>query len=151
MWKWLFRLVVLGVIGSAGYAAYDLHRAGYFTMPELEEDQYWMSLKNGFRLIVTDEDVAMPSVANDPKFVRTLNRANPDRRYLGIPLEGAYWLEDAWSICRAPSPEEQSGIQNNIPEDWQTTLSNARLERLCEVDVDGEMLPRGLLFSVPRL
>jgi hypothetical protein len=151
MLKWTVRLVLLGVIGFVGYAAYDLHRGGYFDIPDLAANEYPISFRSGFRAIVIDPEVNTNDQSDAPKFFRRLGSANTDRRYLGVPFEVAYWQQDAWSYCTKPSDDERKGFFNSLPDNWQKTLERARLEGVCRTDVEGEKVLRGLVYSVPKL
>jgi hypothetical protein len=76
---------------------------------------------------------------------------NSERKYLGIPSDVPSWFADAWAICEAPTEQERADIFDSLPEDWRHRLGSARFKAVCNIDVDGEPLLRGLLFSVPRL
>ncbi|MFC4214831.1 hypothetical protein [Pseudophaeobacter arcticus] len=151
MWKWVFRLMVVGVIGFLSLATYDRYRAGYFSLPDLEDDEYPIAFRSGFRAIVIDPEISNPDYESAPQFFRRLRPANPDRKYLGVPYEVPSWFKEAWSYCEKPSSEEARVILNNMPEDMRRKFTGARLDALCSIVSDGEKIPRGLLFSVPSL
>ncbi|MGV6847906.1 MAG: hypothetical protein ACWA5A_05945 [Marinibacterium sp.] len=151
MGKWILRAVLVGVVGFVGYAAFDSYRGGFFNLPDLPHGAYPISFTNGFRAIVLDDEVSAPHMEDAPKFFRRLTSANPDRRYLGVPFEVARWLEGAWSWCSVPTPEEADEIFNSLPENLKRDMQYARLDGFCEIHVDGEKVPRGLIYSVPAL
>lgn len=149
---WITKLIVLGVVGYGGYAAYDLHRGGYFSLPELPAGAYTVSFKSGLRGIVLDANVPDSSHADRPAIFRRLSDADPERRYLGIPFDVAPWFKDAWSTCEKPTDEEMEQISASMPEETKRELVGARLDALCYIEVDGEeRIARGLVYSVPNL
>lgn len=149
---WITKLVVLGVVGYGGYAAYDLHKGGYFDLPELPAGAYTVSFKNGLRGIVLDADVPDNSYADYPAIFRRLFDANPGRKYLGIPLDVAPWFKDVWSTCIAPTDVDIEQVNETMPEATKRELRGAKLEALCYIEIDDEeVIPRGLIYSVPKL
>ncbi|MCO5135265.1 MAG: hypothetical protein M9908_13160 [Phyllobacteriaceae bacterium] len=130
MLKWVVRLVVVAAVGLAGYAGYDYYRGGFFDAPELEDGDFLLSFRSGFRAVM-----------------RGIKDERETRRYLGIGAESVpSWYEDAWSICRAPSAVEldefsQSGGYG----------PGSRLDGVCELDADGEVFIRGKVITVPKL
>lgn len=152
MVKKLLKLILIGVIGFMGYAAYDSYKGGYFSIPDLPDRAYPVSFRNGFRAILMDAEVnpRYSGMADDPKYFRRLANANPDRKYLGLPMEVQSWFEDAWSWCKSPTSEEYAEL-SRMPEELKRMFTNARFEGVCRIEVDGEEIVRGLLFSVPRL
>lgn len=151
MLKWIGRIIVVGIVGYLGLLVYEYNRRGLFSMPDLPQGAYYVSFKNGLRGIVLDADVPETSTGDGPKFFRSLSIENRDRKYLGIPADVPSWFADAWSICRAPTEQDRADIAENLPDDMRRTLVTARFEAVCRIDVDGQPLTRGLLFSVPRL
>ena len=93
-------------------------------------DGAWsISFKGGFRAVLID-------VPNEKQ----------TRRYFGLPLEVPFYLEDAWSTCTPPSDDEASEIlrqRGNNP--------GERVEAICRIDVDGDIVVRGAITSVPDL
>lgn len=138
-------------IGFVALAVFDFYRGGYFSVPDLPVGALTVSYKNGFRAVVLEADVTDPKFANGPKWFRRLNLANPDRRYFGVPFEVSPFLEDSWSWCEKPTKEERVGYAQVVPSDWKNYLDTARLDAVCRLDVDGEKINRGLIYSVPRL
>jgi hypothetical protein len=116
----------------------------------LPDGAYTLSFKSGLRAIVLDAEVSDDSWDDAPKFARSLSFANPDRNYLGFPLEVQPWFEDAWSLCKAPTEEEVAMLEQ-MPDDFKRRVENARFESVCRIDVDGTKIMRGLIFSVPQL
>jgi hypothetical protein len=150
MIKWIWRLLIIGIVGTIGVAGFQAHQKGYFNLPNMPEGAYAFSTKNGLRGIVLNAEVSKP-IVDMPKFFRRLNLANPDRIYLGVTSDVAPWFKDAWSICSSPSEDERVGYQQSLPVELQTELANARFDAVCRIDVDGKEVLRGLLYSVPRL
>lgn len=151
MLRWIARTVVVGIVGYLGLLVYEYNRLGLFSMPDLPQGAYFVSFKNGLRGIVLDADVPEASTGDGPKFLRSLSVENRERKYLGIPSDVPPWFVDAWSICEAPTDQERGAIIESLPSDLRQSLGNARFEATCRIDVDGEPLLRGLVFSVPRL
>jgi hypothetical protein len=145
----VFRIFALGFLGYCSYSGYQSYRAGYFSLPELPDGAYTVSFDNGLRAIVLDAEVADHGADSNWRYFRNLSVANPDRRYLGVPLEVERWFEDAWSWCKAPTDEDRAMLEQT-PEISQK-LQNARFEAVCRINVDGTEVLRGLIFSVPRL
>jgi len=102
---WIAKLVTLGAVGYCGYAAYDLQKGGYFDLPEMPAGAYNASFKNGLRGILLNADVPEKSIADRPAIFRRIFDADPERKYLGIPMTVAPWFEDVWSTCVAPTDE----------------------------------------------
>lgn len=151
MFKWISRIVVLALIGFVGVSAYQYYRLGIYSMPDLPEGAYYVAFKNGLRGVVLDADVPPTSTGNDPKFFRSLHVENRDRKYLGVPVDVPAWFKESWSFCDAPTDAERQSIPPDLPAKLQQSLRNARFEAVCHIDVDGEPMLRGLLFSVPRV
>jgi len=148
--KKLLKVILIGVIGFMGYAAYDSYKAGYFSIPDLPVGAYPISFKNGFRAILIDAEVSRPDRGVGMSFFRRLTAANPERKYLGLPLNVQPWFEDAWSWCKSPTEEEYAGL-SSMPEDIRQLFGNARFDGVCRIDIDGQEITRGLIFSVPKL
>lgn len=120
------RLVGLAVIGFGSYAIWDGWKAGYFSLPDnVPENATKMSFTNGLRAIILDP-------VNEKK-----------RKYLGLPAEVPKWYKDSWSFCEAPKGE--------VPFKLPDVGPGSRLEAICTLDVDGEKIVRGLIYSVPRI
>jgi hypothetical protein len=150
--KWIIRLIVLGAIGYAGLATYDLHRRGFFNLPELPHGAYTISFESGFRGIVQGIEVADDHNADSPALLRELARANPDRQYIGFGTEVPSWFQEAWSSCAPPTAEERAYFETNMPDDMKKTVQGARLDALCFINTDNEQrFLRGALYSVPKL
>lgn len=151
MFKWIGRIVVMAVLGFVGVAGYQYYRLGIFSMPDLPKGAYYVAFKNGLRGVVLDADVPPTSTGDGSKFFRSLHVENRDRKYLGVPADVPSWFKESWSFCDAPTDEEREFIPPSLPADLQQNLVGARFEAVCHIDVDGEPLLRGLLFSVPRV
>lgn len=152
MYKWIGRIIAVSVVAYLGLLVYDFNRLGLFSMPDLPQGAYYVSFKNGMRGIVLDADVPETSTGNGLKFFRSLTIENRDRKYLGIPADVPSWFADAWSTCQAPSEQDRADIAESLSDEMRRGfLVSARLEAVCRIDVDGQPLLRGVLFSVPRL
>lgn len=128
MLKWI---VLVAVLIGVGFLGYDQYRAGHFTRPPMPNGAFSLSYKNGLRAIV----VGIP----DEKSAR---------RYLGFIAEVPFYLEDAWSYCRRPRDDEQENVSTFMKgRDWP----GERFEAVCEIDVDGEVVVRGWITSVPKV
>ncbi len=149
--KWILRLVLIVVVAVAGLAAYDFYRAGYLSLPDMPENTYTISFKNGLRGIIHVEQIEDESIARHPKYSRSLSSANPSRNYLGIPFDVPTWFEDAWSTCNAPTPDDTKAVLQLLTEETKRDLVGARLDAICMIEIeDKQPLLRGLLFSVPQ-
>jgi hypothetical protein len=131
MWKWVWRLLGLCVSAWVGYSAYAFFRAGYHTRPEMPDGAFSISFKNGMRAIVT-------GVPDESK----------SRRYFGYPSDVPYYLEDAWATCTPPTEEERPEVERLMTE---RDLPGERFEVVCRLQVDDDVVVRGLIMSVPRL
>jgi hypothetical protein len=129
MSKWISALCTGLLCVVAGYVAYDYYRAGLHNRPEMPEGAFSMSYENGMRAIL----VNVPD-----------ERAT--RRYFGRPAEVPFYLQDAWAFCNPLTEGEIRQI-----EVYHERLPGERFEALCAIDVDGEIVVRGLITSVPRL
>lgn len=149
---WITKLVALGVAGYCGYVAYDLHRYGYFDLPEMPSGAYNASFKNGLRGIVLDADVPNKSIAERHAFFRRIFDADPDRKYLGFPMEVAPWFEDVWSTCVSPTAEMRDYVDGIMPDNMKAQLRGARFDAFCYIELDNQQnIARGAIYSVPRL
>jgi hypothetical protein len=127
MIRWLFVIALLGV---GGYWGYQYFEAGYHTRPEVPAGAFSVSFPSGLRGIVLDlpEDI--------------------DRRYLGMALDVPSYLEETWSWCRPPTNEEGPMVAQFME---SRELPGARFEAICKITLDGDVVTRGLLISVPRV
>jgi hypothetical protein len=147
---WFGKLLIVGVVGYAGYFVYGLNRAGYFSLPDIPVGAYPISFKSGFRAIVYEMDVTDDQYADAPKIFRNLTMANPDRRFIGLPSDVPRWFEDTWSTCRPGTDEEREHIVSTMPEDVKREMVGARLDAICYIEIEGERpILRGLIYSVP--
>lgn len=129
--KWIIWVVVLSAGGYAAYGAYDFYMAGHHTRPEMPEGAFSLSYKNGLRGIM----VGLPD-----------DRST--RRYLGVPIEVPFYLEDAWSWCSAPTKEESTSA---APFMAQRSWPGQKLEAVCKITVEDEEVIRGLILTVPKV
>ena len=70
---------------------------------------------------------------------------------MGFPMQVAYWVEDVWSYCLAPTNAEKADFRSTVPEEWQEALEFARLEGVSWIDVEGEKVLREFAYSRPKL
>lgn len=131
MLRWLGRLVVVGIIGVIGYAAYDYYMAGLHTRPQMPDGAFSISYKNGMRAIIV-------GVPNEEE----------NRRYLGFAMDVPYYVRDAWSFCHPPTEEEAPQVAQFLEE---RDMPGMRFEAVCKITVDEDVLVSGLITSVPRL
>lgn len=151
MVKWIFRLLLISIVGLFGYVIFESYQKGYFSIPDMPDGSYVFSYKSGMRGIVLDAEVLDPSIADMPQFFRRIAFANPERSYFAVPFQVAPWMQTAWSTCTAPTEEERVGYAEGMPEDLKQNLAYSRFEAVCRITVDGEVVVRGLLYSVPKL
>lgn len=150
MLTWILRLIGIGFIGFLGLAVYQSSEKGYFNLPDMAPTDYAFSI-HGFRGIVKNAEVSEPVAESMPNFFRRLNLANRDRSYFGVPLEVQEWMKDAWFFCLPPTDEERTYYENGMPEEIARQLEFAQFEAVCSLDVDGNKVVRGLLYSIPKL
>ncbi|MFV1875271.1 hypothetical protein [Nioella sp.] len=124
--KWFVRLVIVLLLGFLGFAAYDYYRAGYHTLPELEDGDFPLSFASGLRGVMHDVDDLRET-----------------RVYAGYPAEVPSWLEDVWSHCEARELREEDRIPN--------LGVGYRYEAVCTIEVEGEEVIRGVIYSRPEL
>jgi hypothetical protein len=129
MFKWLFRLIFVGILGLGGYAAYDYYEADFHTMPPHPENSFPLSFTFGIKAIVIDQ-----------------GPEDKNRRYLGASFKVPHWMEETWSFCYAPTEKEDKAVRKAEHAD----LNHARLDAFSTVDVDGKKIPRGAVYSVPK-
>jgi hypothetical protein len=119
-----YALTAIALAGG-GWVAYDYFKGGFHTRPPMPEGAFSLSYHNGLRAIV----VGRPDLRRE-------------RKYLGVPVEVPSWYRDVWSFCTAPTAKERAAAPNMGP--------GARLEAVCRIDVDGQQLIRGAIYSVPK-
>lgn len=151
MFKWILRIVFIGLIGSVGVEVYQSYQGGYFNLPDMPKGSYAFSMRNGFRGIVLNASVSNEISADIPKYFRRLSFANTDRRYISLPAAVPAWMTTAWSTCSAPTEAERDEVLGSLAGDAKLYVTGARFEAICRVDLDGSAVVRGLLFSVPRM
>lgn len=127
MIRWL---LMLAVLAFAGYSAYQYFEAGYHTRPEMPDGAFSVSFPSGLRGVVV-------GLLEDET-----------RRYLGMPFEVPSYLEKTWSRCRVPTKEEGPQVVQFME---SRELPGARFEAICEITLDGDVVTRGVLISVPRV
>ncbi len=121
-------------------------------IPNMPEGAYYLEFFDGdFRAIVLDAEVTTDFWENGFKHLRRLNLANRERRYFGILLEVPEWMKGAWSTCIKPTAEELSYVTESMPESTRLDLQFARLDAVCRVEVEGQEVVMGLIYSVPRI
>ncbi|WP_375282009.1 hypothetical protein [Pseudooctadecabacter sp.] len=150
---WFWKLIALGLIGSFAYTAFDLQRGGYFSLPDLAQNEYGVSFRNGFRAIVVEDNPSNQSAANQSDIFRRLTAAHPERRYRGITMQVPSWLESQWSRCeRAPDGADpnREALEQTMNESMRREYQLARLDYYCFVLSDNDRILRGVIYSVPR-
>lgn len=150
MKKWVLRIILLGVVGYLGKEVYDEYRGGYFDLPDLPDHAYTVSFKSGFRAILLNADVPETDWESSD-YWRRLSHVNKERRYFGVPFDVPQWMEKAWSYCERLEPASEQKLFDEMPNELKSDLYGARFEGYCWVDIDGEKMARGMIFSVPRL
>lgn len=148
--KRLVFILILATGAYLGYGAYENHRRGFNSLPPMKPNEYPLSYDNGLRAIVTVPDRYLPAGEPRPPRLRRLSKLFPDRKFLGLAAEVPTWFEDTWSRCRLPTEQERSFGEDTSAEDWRKQMIGARLEFVCEIEADGELIPRGLIYSVPK-
>ena len=150
MIKWLKRGLLLGLSTLVISFAYGEYRGGFYSLPELPDDAYAISFKNGFKAILYDfsleEDVHVPSL----NYFRRLNIVDQNRRYLGIPTDVSPWFEEMWSHCVLSGQEAKEYIESTMTQETRIRLAGARFEAMCLIEADGQKILRGALYSIPR-
>jgi hypothetical protein len=130
MWKWLLGAVVILVLGKIGYDTYLYQRAGYGSAPELNEGDFLLSYKSGFRGVM-----------------RAIEDERSSRNYLSYSATNVpEWYKETWSICRVPTPEEVTSFEAQAD-----AGPGSRVDAICEIDADGDVFIRGWIVSVPDL
>ncbi|MEY1556855.1 hypothetical protein AB3Y40_14585 [Yoonia sp. R2331] len=121
--KKILLLVVLGVVGWLGY---DVYKMGLHTRPSMPEGAFSLSFTNGYRVIVIDQETV-----------------EPDRRYSARNFDLPEWILKGWSICRPASDDQRNNAEG-------LTIGH-RLEAICELEIDDELVQTGILTSRPNL
>lgn len=145
--RWLVLIIILGFLGLG---LRDTYRGGYFSLPPLTDDQYPISFKSGLRAIVTVEDLRENSLVA-PKIIRRLSHIFPDLRFFGVTYDVEFWLKGVWSNCRIPTESEVAELRASLPEKTQRNMLRATLSWICFIDVNGDQVFRGVIFTAPRL
>lgn len=68
------------------------------------------------------------------------------RRYFGYPSKVPFYLEDAWSFCVPPTQEEAADFVEFLKD-----KPGSRLEALCRIEADDDVVARGFIVTVPKL
>ena len=131
MWTWIKRGLLVAVLGYGGYAVWDYYRGGYFSRPEMPEDAFSISYKNGLRAILVN-----------------VQDQRETRRYFSYPLDVPFYLKDTWSLCSPPTQDELPNAEKFISD---RNMPGERFEVVCRIQVDNDVVIRGLISSVPRL
>ena len=121
------KLVLLTVlVAGMAYSAHLYIKFDYGKRPDVPDD--------GFMLLVGGVKGIMVGVDD----------VRPERKYLSAkPTDLAEWYEDVWSYCYPPTETEPMRTH-----EWGT---GARLEAICQIEVDNEEIPVGYMISVPNL
>ena len=150
MIKRLFKIFGVLFVLVIGIFLFGSFQKGYFNIPDMPEGSYVFSnAKSGFRGVVLNPEVSHP-IRGGPKMLRTLTADNLQRRYIRIEANVPAWFNKSWSVCKAPSTQEEMQVRETMPEELSQQLASARFDSVCRIDVDGTEMVRGWLFSVPR-
>ncbi len=151
MLKLIWNLLSFGFLGLLGVSIYQGYQKGYLNLPDMPPGSYAFSMGSGFRGIVLDASVAV-EISNDwPKYFRRMTYANPERQYFSLAAEVPGWMTRAWSTCTVPTEVERDEILMNLPTDSKSYVKGARFDAVCRVDIEGQPVVRGLLFSAPKM
>jgi hypothetical protein len=130
MVKKLLAIIAIIVAGYVGYDTYKMYRGGYFDMPELGPNDFFLSFKSGLRGVMRD-----------------IPDERPARRYIAYGANNVpTWFQDTWSECRLPAADEQAAFEQHVD-----VGPGGRLEAICEIDAEGDIFVRGWFSSVPAL
>lgn len=117
----LLTLLVAGV----AYSAHLFFKFDFGKMPDVPD--------NGFVLLIGGVKGIMTGVDD----------VRPEREYRSAKRSDLpEWYEDVWSYCYPPSETEPMRDYN-----WGT---GARLEAICQIEVDNEQILIGYMISVPN-
>lgn len=131
MWKILKSLIIVSTISLISFSLYDYYRADLHTRPEMPEGAFSISYKNGLRVIIVN-------VPNE----------RDRRRYFGTPFKVPFYLENTWSFCEPPKLNEEMEANKILQErNWP----GERLDAICKIEIENEIVLRGLITSVPNL
>ncbi|WP_171184115.1 hypothetical protein [Ruegeria sp. HKCCC2117] len=130
MGKWILRLIGVLVLGFGGGVVYDYFATGLHTRPEMPPGAFSLSFEDSRRVIMLDTP--------DERFIRN---------YIMKPrTDVPDYFKDSWSYCKPPTDEERT-----ILEEALNPGPGMRLDGVCSLDADGEIIPTGLVFSVPDI
>ncbi len=130
MFKWVFRLVGLGVIAFIGFGIYDYYRAGLNTRPAMPEGAFSLSFKAGPRVIMLD-----------------IKDERSARRYIVRPrTDVPSWFKESWSYCKPPTEEDQASLLKQLE-----LGPGMRLDGVCTLDADGDVITTGYILTVPDI
>ena len=130
MIKWLFKLVGIGVVGFIGYVIYDYYKAGLLTRPPMPKGAFSLSFKAGLRGIMLD--------TKDER--RT-------RRYIALPrADVPDWFKESWSYCTPQTEEERVFLLERLEQG-----PGMRLDGVCTLDADGDVITTGYIFTIPDI
>ena len=131
MRAWISRIGIF-----LGWSAYDYYRMGYHSMPEIGDNDFPLVFDSGYRVIMERSE--------DKRFAEKVNR----REYLfAAYLNTPEYFKDAWSRCKAPAGAEAREIEKSSA----APGPGMRLEAVCTLDADGEILRTGIVYSIPDL
>lgn len=130
MIKWLLRLVGISVVGFIGYGIYDYYKAGLHTRPPMPEGAFSLSFKAGPRVIMLNTE----DERNSRRYVV--------RRRTDVPN----WFRESWSYCIPPTEEEQVFLLKRLGPG-----PGMRLDGICTLDADGDVITTGYIFTVPDI
>ncbi len=151
MFRWLWRAALLAFLAYVGHSFFDGYRRGAYNMPELAEDEFFVAFKSGFNGVVS-----VPGAKKEgfSKVFPRYSHLYPDRKFLALPFDVSDALKTGWSRCL---PFDDALLKDwlasvaQMSEDQQIELRGARWDLFCALDIDGEFVPRGVVYSFPRL
>jgi hypothetical protein len=130
MKNWFFRLFGVCVVGLISFGIYDYYKAGLHTRPPMPDGAFSLSYKSGFRAIILD-----------------IEDERSTRRYLVRPrTDVPNWFKESWSYCAPLTEEERVFLLVRLEQG-----PGMRLDGVCTLDADGDVITTGYLFTVPDI
>ncbi len=130
MIKWLLRLLGIGVVGFIGYGIYGYYKAGLHARPPMPEGAFSLSFKAGPRVIMLDTE-------DERSTRRYVVRQRTD-----VPN----WFKESWSYCTPPTEEVRVFLLEQLEQG-----PGMRLDGVCTLDADGDVITTGLIFTIPDI
>ena len=130
MMKWLFRVICVGVVGFIGFVIYDCYSARLHTRPPMPKGAFSLSFKAGPRVIMLEAE-------DERKTRRYVVRRRTD-----VP----HWYKDSWSHCTPPTEADRAFLIEKLK-----PAPGMRLDGLCTLDADGDIITTGYIFTLPDI